>query len=68
MRIMGNEDGMGSVNRGALMEIGPARPTDLMDPSRDLREAVPALDAKAIAQRGAGQRSSGQAREEARRS
>ena len=32
MRIMGNEDGMGSLNRGALMEIGPALPADIVAP------------------------------------
>src|SRR5207248_2880957 len=48
MRIMGNEDGMGSLNRGALMEIGPALPADLVTPVSEPLHAVPTLDSKAL--------------------
>src|SRR5258707_15102763 len=48
MRIMGNEDGMGSVNKGALMEIGSALPADIVAPGREPLRSVPALDAKVL--------------------
>ena len=49
MRIMGNEDGMGSLNKGSLMEIGPALPADLVEPVRESRHTLPALDVKVLA-------------------
>jgi len=49
MRIMGNEDGMGSLNRGALMEIGPASRTDIVEQELEARRMITALDATALA-------------------
>ena len=48
MRIMGNEDGMGSLNRGALMEIEPASRRDVVDPAPEARRMVQALEAKLV--------------------
>ena len=48
MRIMGNEDGMGSPNRGALMEIEPAPRADIVAPELEARRMITALDATAL--------------------
>ena len=48
MRIMGNEDGMGSLNRSALMEIGPAQRKDIVDPAPEARRMIQALEGKLV--------------------
>lgn len=48
MRVMGNEDGMGSLNRGALLEIGPTLRTDVIDPEPEARRMLRALEMQPV--------------------